>query len=435
MKDRLVREICAAFGPVSIRDVAEAFAAELDLALRREPSSLKILPSYLSAPDGQEQGKYIAVDFGGTNIRVMAVHLLGRGSFEVASPISYPLADEKRGYDFSRESSTGQDLFDFVAALVDEVASPGETCALGLTFSYPMHQEAADKAVLLEWTKEIKTSATIGRDIKKLLTDALQRRQLDYIIPAAIINDTVAVLMAGAYSETAVFAGSICGTGHNSCYVESSLKTARGLPMVVNTEAGNFSASANNVYDKLLDNRSLDPGRQLLEKKVSGKYMGELFRLVLVELTERGLLQSSHQAETWMYQPYSIGAEVLNWLRAGTAMPESVINNWLSRHGFLPGRERELAMMRSVAEAIISRAQHLIAASFIALSRQAVRTGKQQAVAVDGSVFLKMPGFLSGIEKLISQNRQDLPKVVLLPVSNGSIVGAALAAAQAKERI
>ncbi len=430
MQAKIIKEICASFGTASVPGIARAFAAELDLALNHKPSSLKILPSFLSRSSGQEQGKYIAVDFGGTNIRVMAVNLLGQGHFQVSAQISRPLADDKLGYDLTRASATGRDLFDFVAALVEAVAIPGEDCALGLTFSYPMHQQAIDRATLLEWTKEIETSATVGRDIKGLFCDGLRKRGLSHVAPVAIINDTVAACLAGAYSQPAVCAGSICGTGHNSCYVEPALKTALGLPMVVNTEAGNFSLTEDNIYDQRLDSQSMDPGRQLLEKKVSGKYMGELFRLVIADLWERGLLPSTDKSLIRLSQPYTVGSEVLNWLSAEKPLRNEQIDNWLHQQGLDLISNEDLMIMRAVAQAIIDRAQHLIAASYIALCKPTGANGQRQAVAVDGSVFLKIPGFINGVERIINQHLEIPATVKLIPVSNGSILGAALAAAQ-----
>lgn len=431
MKSDIVNDICNLFGIESVKAVAEAFAAELQVALQGKGSSLKILPSYLAKPSGQEQGEYIAIDLGGTNVRVMKVRLLGGGVFEIAAHASRPLTDSATGYDLTSSASTGRELFAFVASLVAEVLSVKRSYALGITFSYPMRQEAVDKATLLEWTKEIKTSQTVGQDIKELLSSALKEHGLGLIEPKAVINDTVATFMAKAYAESAVCAGSICGTGHNTCYLEPSLRTAAGLPMIINTEAGNFALLYQNRYDQLLDCQSLDPGRQRLEKMVSGKYMGELFRLVILDLVERGLLSASFSAADLMKQPYSVSAEVLNWLSADSPTQNRKLRNWLDEQGLSGYRPEDIDTFRMVAQAVMDRAAKLIAATYIAITDKIKHSPQHSIIAVDGSVFLKIPGFLERVEMVIRQHRQGLPTVVLRPASNGSNLGAAVAAAQA----
>lgn len=428
MPDAKLREICDAFTTSSVKTVAEAFAGELEKALQGQESSLRILPSYLSSPSGQEQGDYVAVDFGGTNIRVMLISLVGNGRYTINERVGRPLADVKGGYDLTSPSATGEQLFAFVAELVGNVVDAERDYPLGLTFSYPMRQEAIDKASLIEWTKEIKTAATVGKDIKSMLKRALLGRGLHRIKPVAIINDTVAALMAGAYSHPEVCMGSICGTGHNSCYREVTLYAASGFPMIVNTESGNFSLAGGNRYDRLLDQASLDSGRQLFEKMVSGKYMGELFRLVLLDLVEKGLLPAVFHGKCGIYRPYLVGAEVLSWLVAESPLEKSYIDKWLNDLGFPSLKDGDRAMLTTVANAILDRSIRLIAASFQAVLGRAAAQSSNLAIAIDGSVFVKVPGFSKKIETILSQNLHSR-KVRLIHTEHGSNIGAAVAAA------
>jgi hexokinase len=67
----------------SWKAVADEFKREIDLAEAGGSSSLKILPAFLSPPSGNEKGNYTAIDFGGSNLRVMQVQLLGLGLYRV----------------------------------------------------------------------------------------------------------------------------------------------------------------------------------------------------------------------------------------------------------------------------------------------------------------------------------------------------------------
>lgn len=432
MKDHILKDIVALFQVHPVKTIAQAFAGELEAALHRRESSLKMLPSYLSRPTGEEKGDYIAIDFGGSNVRVMAVSLCGNGRSTIIKQLSRPLVSIEQGYDLTSAASTGRDMFAFVAEMVEEVLAKGHRYQLGLTFSYPMEQEAVDRARLLEWTKEIKTSATVGKDIGVLLTEALKERGLGQVMPVAIINDTVAAFMAGAYVDPAVCAGSICGTGHNTCCIEPSLPAPSGLPMVVNLEAGNFALLPENHYDRRLDRLSLDPGKQRLEKMVSGKYLGELFRLVLLDLIEQQLVPPPQRCPNSIDKPYMVGAEVLSWMRAESPLLKERLNSWLSQHGFAHYQDHDIAVLRTIGNAIVDRAAYLIAATFLAVSERSGTSGNRRAVAVDGSVFLHIPGFAETVETVIRKHQEKPHTVELMPVIDGSNLGAAVAAAQAK---
>lgn len=67
-----------------------------------------MIPTFVFGwPTGQEVGEYLAVDLGGTNLRVCLVTLQGEGKFEITQA-KYRLTEEQKQED-------GQKLFDFCA--------------------------------------------------------------------------------------------------------------------------------------------------------------------------------------------------------------------------------------------------------------------------------------------------------------------------------
>ena len=70
---------------------SQQFSAEIERVLAGQPSSLQAVKSYLSLPTGREQGTYLALDFGGTNVRVSRIRLLGHHCFIVENKFSRPL--------------------------------------------------------------------------------------------------------------------------------------------------------------------------------------------------------------------------------------------------------------------------------------------------------------------------------------------------------
>ena len=90
--------------------------------------------------------------------------------------------------------------------------------------------------------------------------------------------------------------GCIFGTGCNAAYMENCgsipklahMKLPDDMPMAINCEWGAFDNEhqvlPRTVYDVTIDDNSPRPGQQAFEKMVAGLYLGEIFRLVLVDL-------------------------------------------------------------------------------------------------------------------------------------------------------
>jgi hexokinase len=66
--------------------------------------------------------------------------------------------------------------------------SPINTLHLGLTFSFPVDQKALDSGILLTWTKGFSAKNAIGKDVVKLLQDALDRKRI-HVKCVALVND------------------------------------------------------------------------------------------------------------------------------------------------------------------------------------------------------------------------------------------------------
>ena len=115
----------------------------------------------------------------------------------------------------------------------------------------------------------------------------------------AVINDTTGTLIASAYTDPKMRIGCIFGTGCNAAYMEncgSIPKLAHmNLPpdalMAINCEWGAFDNEHQVLprthYDVIVDDDSPRPGQQAFEKMIAGLYLGEIFRLVLVELHDK----------------------------------------------------------------------------------------------------------------------------------------------------
>lgn len=414
-----------AVSAAALNAIADRFTQEIEDGLSGAPVSLKLLPSYLAKPSGRERGQYLALDFGGTNVRLLLVELAGGGQCRVTEHHAWPLKDPAGAYDYTSAGVSGDELFDSIAGKLAEFVPGNRIYPLGHTFSFPCRQSGVNQAVLIHWTKEIKTRGVEGRDIGMLLTRALERAGRANIIPQAIINDTVGTLLAAAYSDSSVMAGSICGTGHNTCYLEPDAPLT-GKPMILNMESGNFDTHTLNYYDQLLDTASERPGEQKLEKQVAGRYLGELFRLVIADLCTKDLIaaEGGHSFS----EPYSIKSEHLNYLlnETGAAANGDSFQDYLQTGITIDERR----FFRSIAALITARSAKLVAATYLGTLRHTdpELTG-EHTIAIDGSLYEKMPGYRETIEKTLKQHLPRSAAVKTRLTKDGSGVGAAVAAA------
>ncbi|KAK7511023.1 hypothetical protein IWZ03DRAFT_387996 [Phyllosticta citriasiana] len=312
-------------------------------------------------PTGHEVGKFLAIDVGGTNLRVACVELLGDGGDddnddddEAAAAASVP-ASGALGHDDPKirrhserawpieehlKMDKAEDLFawigDCIAGVLHDVLYGqnasihpddfGSEIPIGITFSFPMTQESISEATLMPMGKgfAITSDLNLGEMLlagyAKHCTPGMSnghpshpanghpRKLLPRLRIAAITNDTVSTYASLAYSvktssRSRVAMGVVVGTGTNATVpmplsdlgqsktaflklpLDSSSSTTK---IVVNTEWSVRGTERpvkpyTTIWDTELDRNTDLPGFQPIEYMTSGRYLGELVRLALVD--------------------------------------------------------------------------------------------------------------------------------------------------------
>ncbi|VDM01430.1 unnamed protein product [Schistocephalus solidus] len=272
----------------------------------RDKASVKMYPSFVTKlPNGTEAGQYLALDLGGTNYRVILVTLAAK---------EHPPKIEERTYAIPRETmtSTGEELFEYIATTLQNFLKrfgiADKEMKLGFTFSFPCEQYGLNEAILVRWTKGFDARDAVGKDVACLLQKAIDKTGLK-VQCVAVVNDTVGTLASCALEDRKCAIGLIVGTGTNAAYIEKSenvpfmhqILASRNSPpitdesVIINMEWGAFGEEGDldtylTPYDKLIDKESLHPGKQIFEKMVSGMYLGELVRLIILDLVDQKLL-------------------------------------------------------------------------------------------------------------------------------------------------
>lgn len=130
----------------------------------------------MSFPDGHETGTFLALDMGGTNLRVCQINLTDQKS-------EFDIIQSK--YRMPEELKTGKsdELWEYIADCLHQFiethhgdCNKMEKLPLGFTFSYPATQDYIDAGVLQRWTKGFDIAGVEGENIVPMFEAALAKR-------------------------------------------------------------------------------------------------------------------------------------------------------------------------------------------------------------------------------------------------------------------
>ncbi|VDC06234.1 unnamed protein product [Peniophora sp. CBMAI 1063] len=492
-----------------LKTITKQFLLDFNKGLSEYGQAMAMIPTFVrGVPDGTETGTFLALDLGGTNLRVCRVDLHGDKTFSLT----------QQKYKVSEALKTGEvsTLFDYMADSVDafltehsSADSPTNPTAptdspilpLGLTFSFPVEQTALDEGFLLTWTKGFAAKNAIGKDVVKGLQNAFDRKHL-HVKCVALVNDTVGALLSRAYTAGGCTLGAIFGTGTNGAYVEkienltklgNHPAVALGGDMIVNTEWGAFDNARSTLpstpFDNKLDRESINPRFQAFEKFISGMYLGEITRNMLLSFVDaspkpilfegkstpqlnthygldtemlslvEGAWENEEHAADEASAPQTNGSEVLDDsalldftkplstenLRPNTVHRLQRVRQVVAKHlGFEAGAVslRDAAIVRWACSLVANRAARLSATAVATVAVQmgvisglgsdAKPTGKAKVipVGVDGSLIQFYPKFEERLREalrlLIGEEGEKMVTIGL--AKDGSGVGAALCA-------
>lgn len=416
-----------------MRKIMKGFIGDMEKGLSGRKSSLKMLPAYTGTANGCESGRLIALDLGGTNFRVLELDL--KGKRKMGSPRVKKFTIDKK-----HMTGRGEDLFDFIAkcirTFISEKGLEDELdLNLGFTFSFPIDQKAIARGLLIRWTKGFSASGVKGKDVVKLLKDALKREDLSSMKVSALANDTVGTLVARSYQDPGCDVGVIIGTGTNACYLErvrniKKLKDAdKDGYMIVNTEWGNFNKLRLTEYDMELDRISENRKEQILEKMVSGMYLGEVARLVIKDAAGRGYL--SGHIGTSFGKKYSFKTEYMSGIEGDSSKELTAVKRILKKKFRCNLSLEERRLLKDICAAVSRRAARISAASLAAVvSKMDKVLSHRHTIAIDGSVYEKHPTFARNMKSALKDifgSRASRINIAL--TKDGSGTGAAIMAA------
>jgi hexokinase len=254
-------------------------------------------------------------------------------------------------------------------------------------------------------------------------------------------------MIASAYHDPKTVVGAIFGTGCNAAYMEDSDSIPKiagrlppACPVAINCEYGAFDNSHTVLpmtkYDHLIDKESPRPGEQAFEKMSAGLYLGELFRLALLDLAKRDLI-FQNQDISRLDKSYILDTGFLSAIEDDQSPNFQNTATSFKAHTGINPNNRELQLCHHLASLIATRGARLCACGIAAICRK--KNIQHGHVAADGSVANKSPKFkrrwADALAEILDweEERTEDP-VVLTPAEDGSGIGAAVIVAMTLER-
>lgn len=458
------------------REVEDAFTSHLtvghlasmskriraQLLTHAKTSPVSMLPSFNHAlPTGKEKGVFLAMDVGGSTFRVALVQLSGQETPIRIVRISSWHIDE------AVKLLQGRAFFNWMAEKMeemlvgdgsekygqDEVALP-----MGLSWSFPVEQTSIRSGRVISMGKGFLCSdGTEGEELADLIMEACQKRQLNVRMDA-IVNDSSATLLSRAYTDTSTRISLILGTGTNAAVHlpvhaigsdkfgdRSAEWFAEAKSVIVNTELSMFGGGVFPMtrWDDHLNRTHIKPDYQPLEYMATGRYLGEIVRLIIVEAVEVAGLFGG-ELPLSMDSPYSFDTAIVACIEEDTSPLLQTSSALLQeQHVFsTPPTATDLIFLQRVCRAVSTRAAAYLAAAIHSLwclrnesectpplpstpssstkeeaaldslrsssnATQDAAARLQVTIACDGSVINKYPDFRDRCQEYLNQLTQE----------------------------
>lgn len=445
-------------------------------------SPICMLPSYNHAlPSGLEEGTFLALDVGGSTMRVALIELRGKGKMEVLRVSSSPIDNEVKLLE-------GTSFFDWMGGKIEEMLRDVGTSygredvplSMGLSWSFPIEQTSISSGNVIHMGKGFLCSmGTVGQELGALIVQSCQKRNLNVRVDA-IVNDSSATLLSRAYVDPATRMSLILGTGTNVAihFPVHAIGLSKfgtrpagwfdyAKHVIINSEMSMFGGGVLPMtrWDDILNRTHLRPDYQPLEYMATGRYLGEIVRLIIVEAVEAAQLFGGELPHS-MRDAYSFDTSIVAFIEADSSPFLSASASLLQKeHTFSSSPSPEdLQFLLRVCRTVSKRAAGYLATAIHSMwslrneaespatspspsSKEPVvmETGGNPdclSIACDGSVINKYPGFRDRCQSYLNQlthetskskglQLDETPYIRLEPAPESAIFGAAVAVAVA----
>lgn len=212
--------------------------------------------------------------------------------------------------------------------------------------------------------------------------------------------------------------------------------------MIINTEWGDAKLDGTIPLceeDLWVDLSSANPGHGLFEKLISGLYIGDIARRMMLKLAEKVGYFSGYPAKAGagLAKPQSFdGASLAAIYHDDTKDLQETAKVLQDCFGLKGLGYKDLALAKKICQLVATRSARLCAAALVAILRREFDNDPNEKVviSVDGSTFTKFEGYRRLVRHAIDEILDDevlSSRVEIRLADRSSVMGAAIAAALA----
>ncbi|KAL1370977.1 hypothetical protein HN51_001199 [Arachis hypogaea] len=374
-------------------DLVSHMKASLASPSSDESSSLStlnmIISNVTSLPNGDEEGFFYGVNLHGTNLLFLCARLGGKNK-----PIS-DLQREEVSIPPHVLAGSSMEITDFVVTeianfvsshpVIDEDDNSKRKMNLGFTLSFPV-----DDALPFTGTtfQRKNSNDPVRKGLMKDLNKALKNLGTKMHV-FALVDETIGGLAGGRYYNRDSVAAITLAMRTNAAYTEPS-EDPNSPELVISMEWGNFRSPHLPLtsFDTRLDSESSNPGSGVFEKLISGMYLGEIVRLVLLKLAHETALFGSKVPPKLMI-PYGLSSPDMAAMHQDTSEDREVVGEKLNEifginNSSLVARE----LVAEVCDIVTERGARLAGAGIVGIIKKLDRIEKRKSVVtVEGGLY------------------------------------------------
>jgi len=200
--------------------------------------------------------------------------------------------------------------------------------------------------------------------------------------------------------------------------------------MIINLEWGAFGENNElkdlyTTYDKFVDDNSENRTEHIFEKMISGMYLGELLRLLLLDITKDELIFDG-EIPAILTTRNSLTTEVISLIENDPPGTYIATRQFLQKIGVENPTDGDCMNVRYAAECITRRSAYLVAAGIAVILNRI--NEKDVVIGVDGSVYRYHPFYHQLLIDKINELVQPDIKFNIMLSKDGSGRGAAVLA-------
>lgn len=436
-------------------------------------SPISMLPNFNIRPLGEEHGKFLIIDLGGSTLRISIIQIDLRSKDNETSDDRngrVHIIKEKKWIMNNNEKNIDNEFFRFMGSKIVETISEqdpankvidvtDDVINVGITWSFPLEQLSHNSGRIVTVGKGWEIAPEIhNQDLKQVLETSVKHHFDINADVKVIINDSLAVYAAGSFLSSDLKLAMVLGTGYNVCcslntHQIHAQKTLQQEAVLINSEMSLFAANLHelaNEFDGTIDTRftkpsfkshmSLQHGKtvfQPYEIMTSGRNLPELTRLSILNLIKNNEILHTLPSDHKLFTEYDgFSGEVMCFI-SETGDMNAIIQRFNQEFG-LTIDEEEGIKIKQVVDSIIKRASYIITISIISFIKllvshnQETFPNKKLVIGYVGSILVYFNKYRQLILKYINENEyiQSLGITVeLMSIDDSSIVGAAIGAA------